>query len=777
MTKDFRADQIQLKQIIATGSTGGTEKIIVYPISKQDSSTPNSGIIDQTKFVTSSIGTDVFFFVSGATGGRSGASTTIAAFGGDLHISGNLTVGGGYPSGSGGGGGSTLQQAYLSGSTITVNSLTGSVVITGDASPSASLQIVPTDTSERAIDVMNTANTLNLIHIAGENSNFGGAEIILRSNGGFPSTIAWQEGTSIPLEKGLNDSAEIYFHGSSNALILTTTSDNEIWMADGGAFGGNLAVFDPAIASGGGQIYLLPNKTNGIVYNSGSMVMRGTASIGTTNTHGTDISMVVTGVVGGKNSIGSSTALFLGDVHVSGNLSVGGTSPGGGGDSFWQSTTNEITFNTGSIEVTGSALIKNTLTVLSQGLATPAASLYTLSSGTIGMPYGGRLVSRNHANTSWISVLRLDDNPLGDGRRNAVMMDGTAGSVMSITMDSDFFIMDSTSGSFFTATNGFAIADSIGSVANYGSDVYFYVSGTRDNTDSTNKGVSVFGGDVYVSGGMVAGPTLFISSGLTVPNQKLSTLASGVIGMPYGGRVAVRKDDNSTWINVIRSIEDPIGSGRKNALLFGDGNTSVSALSAGQAVFIIDEVTGSIFQAPNGLAIQNSGLVRASSYGSDVYFYVSGAVSGTNSSTDGVSVFGGDLHSSGNLIYGHSVNAYAQRTFAEFRTTGSEVGTALTYAVTGSRLYDFDFTIMAVGTGSGITKRFKRNLSVAAFTSPFILENTVFVTVPDTSGSAAADALDIAFEVSSNNLLVYVSGATSQSVTWQVRAEITKQAN
>src|SRR5690606_27575301 len=133
--------------------------------------------------------------------------------------------------------------------------------------------------------------------------------------------------------------------------------------------------------------------------------------------------------------------------------------------------------------------------------------------------------------------------------------------------------------------------------------------------------------------------------------------------------------------------------------------------------------------------------------------------------------------SSGNLIYGHSEDAFNQKIVTLHRTTGSEVGTALTYAVTGSKLYDFDFTILAVGTGSGITKRFKRNLTVAAFDSPFILENTVFVTVPDVTGSAAATDLDVAFEITGSDLKVFVSGVVSQSVTWQIRSEITKQAN
>lgn len=96
MSNDFRATQIQTKQIISSGSLGnGTgAKIVIYPIESQGSPV-NTGIIDQTLFNTSSLnGTDIFLFVSGARGGKGSSNRGISVFGGDLHISGNLTVGG-----------------------------------------------------------------------------------------------------------------------------------------------------------------------------------------------------------------------------------------------------------------------------------------------------------------------------------------------------------------------------------------------------------------------------------------------------------------------------------------------------------------------------------------------------------------------------------------------------------------------------------------------------------------------------------------------------------
>lgn len=97
MSRDFRSQQIQTRQLIASGTLGDGSgaKIVVYPIEAEDSGTPNQGVINQNAFNTGSLnGRDIFLFVSGAVGGKDGAGRDIAVFGGDLHVSGNLSVSG-----------------------------------------------------------------------------------------------------------------------------------------------------------------------------------------------------------------------------------------------------------------------------------------------------------------------------------------------------------------------------------------------------------------------------------------------------------------------------------------------------------------------------------------------------------------------------------------------------------------------------------------------------------------------------------------------------------
>ena len=79
MATDFRADQVRLNRLISSGST----PILVYP----SSSASDLAGGQTAEFVTSSVGTDVFFFVSGATDG-----TGKSLFGGDTVVSGNVRI-------------------------------------------------------------------------------------------------------------------------------------------------------------------------------------------------------------------------------------------------------------------------------------------------------------------------------------------------------------------------------------------------------------------------------------------------------------------------------------------------------------------------------------------------------------------------------------------------------------------------------------------------------------------------------------------------------------
>lgn len=81
---DFRATQIQTNQVIASGSNGTGASLVVYGIAGE--APGNAGVI---AFNTGSIGTDIFFYVSGGLG------TNRTVTGGDLVVSGGLLAKGG----------------------------------------------------------------------------------------------------------------------------------------------------------------------------------------------------------------------------------------------------------------------------------------------------------------------------------------------------------------------------------------------------------------------------------------------------------------------------------------------------------------------------------------------------------------------------------------------------------------------------------------------------------------------------------------------------------
>ncbi|NBP57060.1 hypothetical protein EBU71_11120 [bacterium] len=86
--------------MIASGSTGTSTgaRLVIYPHIADDGTSPNQGYINQSVFGTGSIGTDIFVFVSGGIGQRNvGGAQSITCFGGDIHISGNITVDGTFP--------------------------------------------------------------------------------------------------------------------------------------------------------------------------------------------------------------------------------------------------------------------------------------------------------------------------------------------------------------------------------------------------------------------------------------------------------------------------------------------------------------------------------------------------------------------------------------------------------------------------------------------------------------------------------------------------------
>ena len=92
MAKDFRASQVETSKIIASGSIDGHGNLGLAIYSGSNASNRSGGVSDSA--MLSNVGKDIFLFVSGTTSSRGTAVPGTSLFGGDLHISGNLTVDG-----------------------------------------------------------------------------------------------------------------------------------------------------------------------------------------------------------------------------------------------------------------------------------------------------------------------------------------------------------------------------------------------------------------------------------------------------------------------------------------------------------------------------------------------------------------------------------------------------------------------------------------------------------------------------------------------------------
>ena len=160
--------------------------------------------------------------------------------------------------------------------------------------------------------------------------------------------------------------------------------------------------------------------------------------------------------------------------------------------------------------------------------------------------------------------------------------------------------------------SGSAAANRIGGIppsmlSDVGTDVFLFVSGTKSNTDFNRTDVTLFGGDVVVSGTLYAERQVI----------EVDSVADGDFYVT--GNMFVKPDSNS-----LNSVEFTDRFGR-SCFKSNTFHRKILFLSGG---------------APTSLD---------ESAGADVAFYVSGSKGSKGLSERGSSVFGGDLVTSGVL--------------------------------------------------------------------------------------------------------------------------------
>lgn len=168
----------------------------------------------------------------------------------------------------------------------------------------------------------------------------------------------------------------------------------------------------------------------------------------------------------------------------------------------------------------------------------------------------------------------------------------------------------------FVTTGSVSIDASNRAASSIGTDVFFFVSGSKDVVSGVNRKVVVFGGDVYLSGGL--------SGSIQQTSGGLSYLVAGAnitIVSASNGQITITGAAGSSAV-VTGTFRDP-------------GNTFVT--------------TGSVSVDKDNREV--------SSIGTDVFFFVSGSVTASSGANRKVAVFGGDVVASGTVTYLNQVTS------------------------------------------------------------------------------------------------------------------------
>ena len=508
MTTDFKASQVQTSKVIVTGSFagGGANQLLVYSIEADDSLSPNQGQIDSSVFDTSSgIGTDVFAFVSGGISQKDvGGSYGVSVFGGDVHISGNLTIDGTGGGGGGGGDGywtSTVADSIFSTGSVLVRSDDGSGTTgasdygsdifffvsgadggrgTGGVSVfGGDLVVSGTLYAERqVIEVDEVANGQLLVSgnlvvsqsaevkqgLSVNTSDETGYGLVVGGDGSFVSQIT---GT-LEVTAGLSGSLTQLVDGTSYLIAGTGI---------GITTGSNGAV---TIENTGGDSYWSSTTVDSI-FATGSVLIRSDDGSGTDSAsdYGADTFFFVSGAIKDRGTGG--VAAFGGDTVVSGVLHALTTASIG--------DTDLVAPVDGYLHVVGGS-DPSKGTFIDTG-AYPRIQVIGGGGSFVSSEITNATVTLNNSGQRAIlSVGFADGQLLAD---NTLIL-SSSGISNGIRAEGGSLLVRSDDGSFTTYAT------------DYGTDNFLFVSGAIGGKDGATAGVATFGGDVVISGTLHGAP-------------------------------------------------------------------------------------------------------------------------------------------------------------------------------------------------------------------------------------------------------------------------------
>jgi Trm5-related predicted tRNA methylase len=681
-------------QIDTTGSLGVTGTLAVAQAIQHIGETGNK--IDfatgqvlvlsggaQTSLDASTFG-DTNFFVSGAIGSKGSSAKGTSAFGGDVCISGTL-----YPNEIKGtkisGSLTTLSTgiSYLiAGTNIGITSASnGQVTIahTGGASTAPNVGWLGRSAGQidttGSLGVTGTLAVAQAIQHIGESGNkidfatgqvlilSGGAQTSLNPtsfgdtnffvSGAIGSKNSSTKGTSTfggdLVVSGILCAAEYIMHGGDSDTFVRFTDDS-LQLSAGGLTGLSLS-------EGSTDKVFIGNSYNQV------LILSGGASTSADEAAGSDVAFFVSGAINDRG-VKRGAALFGGEVvvsgtiHALGDLSVTGSTElnsaiiantlnVGGGDG--------VTISDGNVAIKNAGSVSNVkfycessnahYTQLQSAPHSEYASDVTLTMP----PVTGRLLASTDAKIDEYlyhtadldTYLRFEVDKAHLAAGGSVGLTLEEGSVDKVEIGSNYHKVLVLSGGAGTSVDGSA-----------GNDVAFFVSGTIGSKGTSVKGVSVFGGDMCVSG------TIFPAEikGTKISGS-LTTLSTGVSYIRAGSNMTVTTGtDGSITLAAAGGGSSNAPSvgwlGRSAGQIDTTGSLGVTGtLAVAQAIQHIGE-SGNKLDFTSGQVLVLSGGAQtsldASTFG-DTNFFVSGAIGKKGTAERGTAVFGGDVCISGTL--------------------------------------------------------------------------------------------------------------------------------
>ncbi len=191
------------------------------------------------------------------------------------------------------------------------------------------------------------------------------------------------------------------------------------------------------------------------------------------------------------------------------------------------------------------------------------------------------------------------------------------------------------------------------------SDTFLFVSGAIGSKDTLEKGTTVFGGDVVISGVLHGGSPLKVGGSMGLSGSL--RIATTNIAPDVGANESVVYVLDSLGVKKLYwknsdGVQQQVGTGGGGSSSGTFNEVPVLIPGGSPTSFVTTSSVSIAGEKGSGWSVENTG--------NDVFFYVSGSIGTSNTFTRGTSVFGGDVHVSGSFSQGFQNKTIGSYTFA-----------------------------------------------------------------------------------------------------------------